>query len=234
MRKYFEAMIAWGTVITAAGVLVAVIQVVLVGRQIKDAAEQTAIATRQVEVAVEQGKMIKSIIEGYYEQSRRMTAYQALADWTRAQPPNAARCVEAMSALDQSQFNAAVDRTDFALQQGLVDKVLRCFSDKDGDEIKALVVDGRMTRKGSSLLVERVRLALNADENVTRLVKYGIGDKEMINEGIENAVSTEDAKIIRMLDNKIGRSTFPPLLEFLKARSPATRPKTELGVEVRN
>ena len=80
----------------------------------------------------------------------------------------------------------------------------------------------RLTRRGSSLVAERVRNALNADEHVARAVKYELRNKEMIDEGIKNAIKAEDSKIIEMLDAKLERKSYSPLTDYLKS-APATK-----------
>ena len=53
-------------------------------------------------------------------------------------------------------------------------------------------------------------------------MKYELGNKEMIDEGIKNAIKAEDSKIIEMLDAKLERKSYSPLTDYLKS-APATK-----------
>jgi hypothetical protein len=50
----------------------------------------------------------------------------------------------------------------------------------------------------------------------------------MIDEGVRNAVSADDKKIIDKLDEKLGRSTFPPLRDYIEKIMPHAEPKPPL------
>jgi hypothetical protein len=209
MRKtILDHMVAFSAVVSALGIVFAGWQVVLISRQISDAADQSA--------------LIKDSVERNFDQSRRATAYRALLDWSHDQPVSAAKCVELVAAMDQTTFNALIDRAQIELPTILHEKAQRCFSDMDIDLLPKFFDGERLTRRGSSLVAERVRNALNADEHVARAVKYELGNKEMIDEGIKNAIKAEDSKIIEMLDAKLERKSYSPLTDYLKS-APATK-----------
>jgi uncharacterized membrane protein YqiK len=130
--------------------------------------------------------------------ARRQAALELLMESSRSRPVNSGPSVRLMAALEQEQFESVVRRHETELKNDQYEHALKCFSDKTDIELKDLLDNNILTRKGAALLAVRINRVIDGDEAIAIAINHKAADQAMLLDAVRESFSRSIMEIVEM------------------------------------
>lgn len=130
------------------------------------------------------------------KRSRNEAALRLLIEAWRNRPVNSRHSLAFVASLDGGQFKALFRRQEFNINKNQIEQALSCFSDRGITELNELYSDGKVTRKGASLLAQRVNSVLDQDEAIVIALNRHVADSKMILAAFERSIGDNVKRVV--------------------------------------